>query len=331
MITKRIRTTTWCCGVIAGLAAACASPPRLNPALELARSEYNAAKADTVVVNLAPVALKKAEETLNQGDQLWQQRADKKQVTHRAYLAQQQTRIARETARLKAAEAAIDGAGLKRQEVQLKVLNREAEQATLEAAAAKDQTRTATLQAQEARNQTQIATVQAEAARNQARTANLQAQDARNQAQAASEEATAHIEKLTKQLSELEAKQTERGLVLTLKDVLFGVGKADLKPGAQRVVDQLAGFLGDYPERGLLIEGHTDSDGSQTYNQDLSLRRAEAVRQALVSRGVAFRRIEVRGYGETYPVTTSTTAEGRQQNRRVEVVFSDDQGKVIER
>ena len=317
MSYKKIRTTYLYCGVIAGLAAGCASPAQLNPELERARVEYTAIKTDPLVAAKAPVALKKAEEALTLSEQMWKQKADKELLSHQIYLAQQMARIAHETAVLKVAEEVIEGAGLERQAVQLEALDREAKKATMEADLAKGQTKIATMEAEAAKSQTKIATMEAEAAKNQTKIAQQDAQ--------------AHIEKLTKQLNDLEAKQTERGLVLTLKDVLFGVGKTELKPGTQRVADQLAAFLIEYPERQLLIEGHTDNQGSETSNQDLSLRRAEAVRQALVSNGVALARVRVHGYGETYPVTTNNTAEGRQQNRRVEVVFSDDQGKIIDR
>ena len=123
------------------------------------------------------------------------------------------------------------------------------------------------------------------------------------------------------QLKELNARQTDRGLVLTLGDVLFESGKAKLLPGSKRAIDQLSAFLKEHPKREVLIEGHTDNVGSETYNIDLSLRRAEAVANALEAQGIDARRIHTRGYGEIYPVATNKTAAGRQQNRRVEIVI----------
>ncbi len=145
------------------------------------------------------------------------------------------------------------------------------------------------------------------------------------------EEAAERARKLQEQVAELEAKQTERGLVLTLGDVLFDTGKAQLKSGAMRTVDQLTGFLSQYPQRRVLIEGHTDSVGSADYNQRLSEDRANSVRYALLDRGIASTRIMVRGLGEDYPVASNDTASGRQQNRRVEVIISDDGGRIPER
>ncbi len=124
-----------------------------------------------------------------------------------------------------------------------------------------------------------------------------------------------------KELEELNAKETSRGLVLTLGDVLFESGKARLLPGAERTLDKLVTFLEENPKRKVLIEGHTDNIGSTTYNLDLSLRRAEAVKQALISKGIDPERIMAQGYGESYPVASNADAAGRQRNRRVEIVI----------
>lgn len=126
------------------------------------------------------------------------------------------------------------------------------------------------------------------------------------------------------QLQELNAKQTNRGLVLTLGDVLFETGKANLLPGAQRAIEKLSEFLLDNPERKVLIEGHTDNVGSATYNIDLSLRRAQAVKDALIQKGIQSDRIVPKGYGEMYPVAPNSDAAGRQRNRRVEIVILEE-------
>ncbi len=127
-----------------------------------------------------------------------------------------------------------------------------------------------------------------------------------------------------KELEELNAKETSRGLVLTLGDVLFASGKATLLPGARRTLDKLVTFLKENPERKVLIEGHTDNVGSSAYNLDLSLRRAEAVKEALVAQGIDPERIVAQGYGEIYPVASNADAAGRQRNRRVEIVILDE-------
>lgn len=137
------------------------------------------------------------------------------------------------------------------------------------------------------------------------------------------EMAQEEIKNLRRQMADLEAEQTERGLVLTLGDVLFETGKADLMPGAMRSLDKLARFLQENPEREVLVEGHTDSVGSESYNLNLSQRRAEAVATALRARGIGADRITTRGYGEAYPKASNDTPAGRQQNRRVEIVILD--------
>jgi outer membrane protein OmpA-like peptidoglycan-associated protein len=147
------------------------------------------------------------------------------------------------------------------------------------------------------------------------------------QAQMSAEEAELAKQRaagLEKELSDLKGKQTDRGLVITLGDVLFDTGKATLKPGAYTTVDKLASALKDNPERKVMIEGHTDSVGSDEYNMELSQRRAQAVQSALLERGVNSGQVSAYGKGETFPVASNDNAAGRQQNRRVELVFSNE-------
>ncbi len=146
-------------------------------------------------------------------------------------------------------------------------------------------------------------------------------QNAKAQAAAAQSE----LASAQQELADL-AKKTDRGLVMTLSDVLFDTGRATLKPGADRDLDRLATALKHNPNMRVMIEGHTDSVGSDDYNQALSERRAEAVADALRMRGVPADRCEARGLGKAYPVASNDTPVGRQQNRRVEIVFSDDSG-----
>jgi outer membrane protein OmpA-like peptidoglycan-associated protein len=125
--------------------------------------------------------------------------------------------------------------------------------------------------------------------------------------------------------SGVEARATDRGLILTLGDVSFDAGKASLQPTAMTAIDRLAQLMSVYPERSVRIEGHTDSLGDDAANQQLSLRRAVAVRDALLARGVAAARVQTVGYGETRPTADNATPLGRQKNRRIDIVLSDEQ------
>ena len=134
---------------------------------------------------------------------------------------------------------------------------------------------------------------------------------------------------LEQQLRELQAERTERGLVMTLGDVLFATGSARLTTGAETRLDRLAQFMQRYPDRTLRVEGYTDSTGSSATNLRLSEERAMAVRDALAARGVNPGRIVAQGFGEAQPVSSNATDAGRQQNRRVDIVISDT-GSVAE-
>lgn len=148
---------------------------------------------------------------------------------------------------------------------------------------------------------------------------------ARQQAQTAQEaaaEARQRAADLQREIDELNARETDRGLVVTLGDLLFETGKANLRGGANTQLDKLARFLSEHPERNVLIEGHTDSVGSASFNQGLSQRRADAVRAQLMSAGVAGSRLQATGMGLHNPVASNATVQGRAQNRRVELVIS---------
>jgi outer membrane protein OmpA-like peptidoglycan-associated protein len=160
---------------------------------------------------------------------------------------------------------------------------------------------------------------EAQAARAQAARAQADAQAAE-----AKNQATQH------ELSELQAKQTERGMVLTLgSNLLFDTGSDVLKPGADEALDRVSRFLQQHQGIDIRVEGHTDSVGSDSLNDALSERRANAVAHALESRGVDSGRVQAVGRGKQLPIATNETAAGRQQNRRVEIVFSDAKGQFV--
>uniref|UniRef100_UPI003562B4F5 OmpA family protein n=1 Tax=Marinobacter sp. TaxID=50741 RepID=UPI003562B4F5 len=142
------------------------------------------------------------------------------------------------------------------------------------------------------------------------------------------EQARRETEELRRQMEAMQAEQTDRGMVLTLGDVLFDLNRAELKSSGEDTVERLAEFMSEYEERRVRVEGYTDSTGEASYNQGLSERRAEAVRDALMDMGISRDRIETRGFGEEYPVASNDSSAGRQQNRRVEIVISDKDGNI---
>jgi outer membrane protein OmpA-like peptidoglycan-associated protein len=270
-----------------------------NSFLTDAHNSYNSAQSNPQVTNLAVVELKEAGDSLSKADSALKQGESEATVNQLAYIANQQVAIAQETARRKAAELAVSNATANRNQVRL-------EARTAEADAAKKQ----------------VAIVQA--------TADQQAEElAAASANARSDQAL--IAKQEQQLRELNAKKTNRGVVVTLGDVLFNSNKSELKSGGTRNVQKLADFLKQYPQRNVLIEGYTDSTGSESLNQALSERRANSVKAALIDLGITSDRVATRGYGKEFPVAGNDTAANRQMNRRVEVIFSDDNGKITPR
>lgn len=289
----------------AALLAACASAPTSTPALEEARSAYSRASADADAARSAPLELQRAQQALQQAEATMAARGDLATVDHQAYLARQRAATAMQQAEIARADQAVAAAGAERNRILMAARSAEARQAVG--------------QAEEARTEAEQQRAQADAARAAAEKAR---QEAETQLAAAAA-ATAKAAKLQAEMAALQAQQTERGMVLTLGDVLFDTGRAELKPGAFDTLDRLASFMRENPERKLTIEGHTDSVGSEAFNLGLSQRRADAVRAALASRGVDGSRISTAGLGKARPVASNETAEGRQRNRRVEIVISN--------
>lgn len=297
------RTTTLCASLIAvGLLAACASTPP-SAALEQARAAVSATAGDPVVNQYAPVELKDATDALARAERQWADDRDVAETDHLSYLARQRAEIAANAARARQLDASIQQAGSEADRIRLQARALEADQARLRAQQAQAQALSAEQRAAQQQAAAQAAQAQAAAAQDRVRA-------------------------LEAQLRDMEARQTERGLLVTLGDVLFAFNKAELTAQAAPRLDKLASFLQQFPDRRLLIEGYTDSVGSDSYNQDLSDRRAQSVRDALVQRGVNSNRITVRGYGKAYPVADNASPEGRAMNRRVEIVIADEQGTL---
>jgi outer membrane protein OmpA-like peptidoglycan-associated protein len=169
----------------------------------------------------------------------------------------------------------------------------------------------------------QAADAQSRLAQAQLQQAQLQADQARAAAVQAEQEKTALRERLRQQLSlVLETRETARGLIVNVSDVLFDTASATLKPGAREKLARVAGILATQPDIKIEVEGHTDSVGNDDYNQRLSERRAESVRSYLVQQRIPPTAVEAVGFGESRPVASNDTSAGRQQNRRVELVVT---------
>ena len=145
------------------------------------------------------------------------------------------------------------------------------------------------------------------------------------------QQATAELQKQRQDLSDLKARETARGLELTLaSDVLFDTGSATLKPGANLQLNRLADYMRDSPKTRIIVEGYTDNRGSVGYNQQLSEERAQAVATTLTTQGIAPDRVQIIGRGKEFPIASNATPDGRQQNRRVNIILSDMTGRFAQ-
>jgi len=269
--------------------AACASVPITNLALENARSAVRTAEADPNVSRYAALDLHTARTELDAAEAAAVAR-DEHGITQPAYLATQTAHLAVLKASTKANDARVAAGKADRDQIQLNARTNEVSGALL----ARDQ-----------------ATERAE------------------NANAARDQATQQTAALQSELDALKAKPTDRGLVLTLGDVLFDSGRAELNPGAYRNLDQLVQFLTLHAERRVEIDGYTDSVGTDSFNLDLSQRRADSVKSVLVSRGIDSARIASRGYGKDFGVASNADSGGRQLNRRVEIVIGGVDGAAV--
>ncbi len=296
---------------LAAVITGCATAP--SALLEEARGNYKAAQANPRTRDLASVELKQAGDTLARADEA--RAADKPSVDvdHLAYIAKQQVAIAEQVGVRVDAQSVITNAQVKRDAVRLAARTNEADAAQRDADGARRQ-------ADESQRTAASNMRQAEASK--------QLADASQRDAQAAQQRNAWLEG---QLQELRATKTARGLLITLGDVYFDTDRSQLKPGGLRNVEKLGDLLQKFPLRRTMVEGFTDSTGSEEHNQDLSDRRAQAVRTVLLGMGVGRERIETHGYGEAHPVADNSSAAGRVMNRRVEILLSDDNGTIAPR
>jgi outer membrane protein OmpA-like peptidoglycan-associated protein len=244
--------------------------------------------------------------------------AEKKAAEERA-TAEAKRRLEAEQARTQAEAAKADAERLKQQaEAAAQDAARQKQEADQARAAALAQQQAAEAAAQQAARDRAAALEQQHAAEAEAEKARLAQQ------QAEKEKADLRAQLLSQLNSILQTRDTARGLIVNMSDVLFDTGSYTLKPGAREMLAKISGIVLAHPGLNLQIEGHTDSVGSDEFNQQLSERRADSVRDFLAQQGVAGSSIAARGFGKTQPVATNDTPEGRQRNRRVEIVVNGD-------
>ena len=290
-LVKTLVATT----VASVLLAACAvAPPKPDGAAE-ARSKLTQLQSDPNLTNRVSPAMKEAEAAVRAAEQ---PQTDKELGAHLVYMADRKVDIARAQAETNLAEDQRAELSAQREKARLDARTHEADIA---------EGKVATARAEGAEQK-----VAADQARNEAGAAQLAAANSEQQAA-----------ELQRQIDVLQAKPTDRGLVVTLGDVLFATGKADIMTGAAGNLNRLVAFLNKYPDRTVVIEGYTDNVGSEQYNQGLSERRADSVRSYLAGQGIGMLRLSALGKGETGAVADNSSATGRQQNRRVEVVISN--------
>jgi outer membrane protein OmpA-like peptidoglycan-associated protein len=280
--------------VAAAMLTACAFAPVKPDGAAAARNKLIQLQSNPQLADRAPVAIKDAEMAVRAAEK---PQTDEPLTRHLVYIADRKVDTAKALAET-TAEDQRTALNEQREKLRLDSRTREADLAKGQVAAARADSAEQKLAADRSR---------ADA-------------DAARMAAASSQQQSAELQR---QIDEMHAKVTDRGVVLTLGDVLFTSGQADLKTAATGNLNKLVSFLNQYPDRTVVVEGYTDSVGTDDYNQGLSERRADSVKSYLVRQGVGAQRLSALGKGKQDPIAGNDSAGGRQQNRRVEVVISN--------
>lgn len=285
------------------LLAGCATTPRRSAELTRAREAVATLSGQSRAEEVAAPDLHAARAELHRAEFALRNGKPMREVNQLAYLALRHAQ---------AGEARVDAA---RSQAEVARATQDRDRLLLEAK----------------QRQAMLAQQQAQSAQQEVQSARREARQARAEAQTAQQQLASERQQYKQlQKEQLGAHQTDQGMVVTLSNVLFSTGKAILEPGAHLQIARLASYLRDHPKQRVLIEGNTDSTGSAAFNQKLSAARAQAVAQALELRGVSSNQYRTIGLGEAYPVASNDTAAGRQQNRRVDIVFSNASGGFSE-
>ncbi|HEY5777028.1 MAG TPA: OmpA family protein [Xanthomonadales bacterium] len=312
------------------LLSACTAAPKKDLALDRVRGELDDLKSNTELAGYAPLAVGEAERALRKaelatGDDLYR--------SYLVYMADRRIQIARAMAEREQHEQMLDELEKRHSDMLIKASQLEADQARMDAERARLLVATTTEDAQRAQEEkeralqkeaesaraAQLSAEEADQARRLAESRASEAKYARLEAELASQQ----ISSLTRQLENLQLRQTESGVVVTLGDVLFASGQAQLVEGGRSSLEEVVDLLQTEPDKKIRVEGHTDSRGDAEANLLLSQQRAEAVLEALVSMGVASDRITALGMGEDFPIASNDDEDGRARNRRVDVILLD--------
>ena len=317
--------------LLLAILAGCATPEPPPGLIENLQADLDALLDNDEVVELAPVGVAEARSAVRRAGV---QGLEAEEQLHRVRVARKHIEIARaeafaERARrdATAVEAARTRLVLQASRLQVAEARREAEQALMQSTATREEMQRAQAQAMSAEEGRRSATEQAEQAREEAAQARRLAEAQSEEIELARREAelaTQAADSLRRRLEYMEYRETDRGVVITLGDVLFEVGEADLLPSAQENLTDVTELLASEPDNAIRIEGHTDSTGPAALNLRLSEQRAQAVRDALADLGVDPARMNAVGMGEDFPIASNEDEQGRARNRRVDVILLND-------
>ncbi len=318
--------------LLVAVLTACTAAPKKDLALERVRDELDSLKSNPELAGHAPLALGEAERALRAAERA---KGDDLYRSYLVYMADHRIQIARTMAEREQYEQTLDDLKAQHSAMLIKSSQLEADQARQEAAQARLLVATTEEEAQRAREEREAAlqkeaesalaaqrsAEEADQARRLASSSASEAEYARLEADLASQQITS----LTRQLENLQLRQTESGVVVTLGDVLFASGQVQLVDGGLASLEEVVDLLQTEPDKKIRVEGHTDSRGDAEANLQLSDQRANAVMEALISLGVAADRISALGMGEDFPIASNEDDEGRARNRRVDVILLDNQ------
>jgi len=291
---------------IAVLVGACSTVPRTTSQLDQARIDFAAAQNNPNVARFAASEMQQAGAAMIEANAAADHNDSTEKIDRLASIADRKVAVAQEAATQRYTEAEAVRSADERNQIRLDQRTNEADLARNKAA------------------QSQLAAEVAIGVAAEADRKTLEAQRMTSDAQI-------HAAQLQAQLDDLAAKKTDRGIVITLGDVLFGTDQALLNQDGMRAAQKLADVLHQNPQRSVLVEGFTDNTGNMPHNQELSERRAAAVRNTLTGMGIDRDRVAIQGYGSDYPVAANDSSSNRQLNRRVEIILSDENGKISRR